>query len=523
MSSGHELIWVYGPPGSGKSSVGAEVARQLSLPFWDADEQIQSVSGASIPEIFSREGETGFRSRESRVIADLAAQPGGVIALGGGALLDRENRYLVESTGRVICLEAPFAILLERLEQQGDARPLVAGDLSARLEGLLTSRGEHYASFPLRLDASAPAEQVAWDALVRLGAFHVRGMGNGYDVRVERGGVSKVGERLAARQLRGPVVLVSDEHVSAYYGVQVLASLKNAGYEASLLTIPPGESNKTIQTIQQMWDGFLAARMDRSSTVLALGGGVVGDMAGFAAATYLRGVNWSVLPTTLLAMADASLGGKTGIDLSTGKNLVGAFYPPRMVLADPDVLRTLPEAELRSGMAEVIKSGVIADAALFDMCSSGWQAVQVGLDEVVRRAMAVKISVIQADPYEKGPRAALNLGHTIGHAVELVSGYRLRHGEAVSIGMMAEARLAEMLGIAQVGLADQISAVLVGLALPVKIPAELDQQAVIGAIQVDKKRVAGKVRFALPVRIGEVRVGVEIDLQDKIIQESLSH
>ena len=521
MSSGRELIWIYGPPGSGKSLIGREMARRLSVPFWDVDEQIQSSSGASIPEIFDREGEAGFRSRESLALASLTSQASGVIALGGGALLDGGNRAQVESAGRVICLDAPAATLLERVQRGADSRPLVAGELTARLEALLASRREHYASFPLRIDSSPPGDQVAWDALIRLGAFHVRGMGDGYDVRVEKGGLAMIGERLASRRLRGPLAVVTDENVADHYGERVVRSLLSAGYQASLITLPAGEAHKTIQTIHHIWDGLLAARLERSSTVVALGGGVVGDMAGFAAAAYLRGVAWVVLPTSLLAMADSSLGGKTGVDLPQGKNLVGAFHSPRLVLADPDTLGSLPEAELRAGLAEVVKSGVIADAALFALCEAGWGAVQGRLDEIVRRSMAVKISVIEADPFEQGVRASLNLGHTIGHAVELVSGYRLRHGEAVAIGMVAEARLAEQIGIAQAGLADQISSTLSGLGLPVALPAGLDHQAILTAMQVDKKRLAGSLLFVLPIRIGEVRTGIEVNLQDQAIRASL--
>jgi 3-dehydroquinate synthetase len=235
-------------------------------------------------------------------------------------------------------------------------------------------------------------------------------------------------------------------------------------------------------------------------------------MAGFAAATFLRGVSWVALPTSLLAMVDASLGGKTGIDLPQGKNLVGAFYSPRLVLADPLALDTLPEAELRSGMAEVVKAGVIGDPELFGLCALGWDALRVKLAEVVCRAMAVKISVIGSDPYETGRRAVLNLGHTIGHAVELVSNFQLRHGEAVAIGMVAASRLAERLEIAEPGLADKIENVLSGLSLPVEIPPELDRQAVFSAVQLDKKRLDGSVRFVLPVRLGDVRFGVDVNL-----------
>jgi 3-dehydroquinate synthetase len=216
-------------------------------------------------------------------------------------------------------------------------------------------------------------------------------------------------------------------------------------------------------------------------------------------------------------MVDASMGGKTGFDLPEGKNLVGAFYPPRLVLADPDVLSTLPERELRAGLAEVVKHGVIADPELFELCAQGWKTVTTRLPEVVRRGMAVKVKVIEEDPYERGIRAGLNLGHTIGHAVELVSGFSLLHGEAVGIGMVAEARLAERLTITSQGLSDAIAESLIGLDLPVEIPEELDRAELIRAMRVDKKKAQGVVRFALPVSIGEVKVGVEIkDLEEAL-------
>ena len=197
-----------------------------------------------------------------------------------------------------------------------------------------------------------------------------------------------------------------------------------------------------------LWKSFLENGLDRKSTVIALGGGVVGDMAGFAASTYMRGINWIAVPTTLLSMVDASLGGKTGFDLPEGKNLIGAFYPPKLVLADPSLLLTLPERELRSGMAEVVKHGIISDPELFALCARGLDWVKNNLEEVVKRAMAVKIKVIEEDPYEKGFRAALNLGHTVGHAVELVSKFNLRHGEAIAIGMVAEAKYSARVGLA---------------------------------------------------------------------------
>jgi len=250
-----------------------------------------------------------------------------------------------------------------------------------------------------------------------------------------------------------------------------------------------------------------------------LGGGVTSDLAGFAAATYLRGVRWVAAPTTLLAMADASLGGKTGFDLPQGKNLVGAFHPPCLVLADPQTLATLPQRELRAGLGEVVKAGLIADPNLFELCAQGWPVVSERLDEVVRRSMAVKVRIVQADPYERGRRTVLNLGHTLGHAVETASDYQLLHGEAIAIGLVAEARLAERLGLAHNGLAKRIAACLAGLGLPTEIPADLPPEAIIRAAMIDKKRIAGNLRFALPIHPGCVRVGVTVPDWDQLFIE----
>ncbi|MEZ4643855.1 MAG: 3-dehydroquinate synthase [Chloroflexota bacterium] len=343
-------------------------------------------------------------------------------------------------------------------------------------------------------------------------------MGDGYDVLVQPGGLAQLGQILRARQLRGPIALVSDENVAAYYLEKATAALQAADYVVQPVVIPPGETHKTMQTVAALWEAFLQAGLERSSTVVALGGGVVGDLAGFAAATYLRGLPWVGVPTSLLAMVDSSLGGKTGADLPQGKNLVGAFHSPRLVLADPDVLATLPPAELRNGLGEVVKHGIIADPALFALCAEGWTAVSGNWPELVSRAMAVKIAIIQADPYEGGVRASLNLGHTIGHAVELVSGFQLRHGEAVAVGTVAEAQLAEQMGLAEAGVVAKITAVLRGLELPTEIPPALDWDAVIRAVNVDKKRKNGRVKFALPICIGEVRVGIDVPDWPHLIQ-----
>jgi 3-dehydroquinate synthase len=307
------------------------------------------------------------------------------------------------------------------------------------------------------------------------------------------------------------VAIVTESNVGPIYAERAAKSLREAGYAASIVTFPAGEAHKTIESIQLIWAGILEGGLDRRSTVVALGGGVTGDMAGFAAATFMRGIRWVGVPTSLLSMVDASLGGKTGIDLPQGKNLVGAFHPPALVVADPDVLASLPEAELRSGLGEVVKHGIINDPGLFALCTAGYASVQSDWAAIVRRAMKVKVDVIQADPYEQGIRAALNLGHTVGHAVELVSEFKLRHGEAIAIGTVVEARLSERLGLAESGLSEEIAVAFAELGLPTQIPPEFSREAIIAAMRVDKKKASGVIKFALPVKIGEVKVGVAVE------------
>jgi shikimate kinase / 3-dehydroquinate synthase len=386
----------------------------------------------------------------------------------------------------VLVLAAAFETLLERLNASGIIRPLLGEERRQGLQELLQQRSEHYHSFPHGLDTTdLSLEEAAWQAQVELGRFRVRGMGASYDAVVEVGGLARIGAALRSRGLGGPVALVSDELVARLYAEPVLDSLHSAGFAASLIQFPAGEAEKTIQTVNRIWMGFVQAGLERGSTVLALGGGVVSDLAGFAAATYLRGIPWAVAPTTLLSMVDASLGGKTGADLPQGKNLVGAFYPPRLVLADPQVLDTLPEAELGNGLAEIVKHGIVGDPLLFEQCAAGRGAALADRDALVRRSMAVKIRIIQADPYEHGRRAELNLGHT-----------------------------AEQLRVAEAGLTHRIVDCLAGLDLPTEIPAKLSRPALLQALQVDKKRRGGVPRFSLPVHIGEVRIEVEVSEPD---------
>lgn len=534
-----DLIFLYGPPGSGKTSVGKILAENLALPFFDLDQKIEELAGKPIPDIFNQDGEAGFRLLEKKAVQDIANLEWGVIALGGGALIDEDNRDVVNRRGPSIMLGASEQTIIDRLTFDEVQRPLLGVQAEttfvSKLKKLLAERRSHYASFENQIvtDLSTPAE-IAWDTQIELGAFHVRGMAAspgrgsitgsgrdrpgplGYDVRVW-GVFDGLGQALRMRGLSGPIALVTDQNVAEHYLAQAEKSLMEAGYSTVAITIPPGETAKTLSTVSHLWQEFLAAGLERRSTVVALGGGVVGDLAGFAAATYMRGIPWVYVPTSLLAMVDASLGGKTGADLPQGKNLVGAFHAPQMVLTCTSTLNTLPRVEERSGMAEVIKTGIIGDPGLFDLSRNSLEMIAEDYDEIIRRAIAVKIQVIEADPYEGGQREVLNLGHTIGHAVEKVSGYQLRHGESVAIGMVAEARLAERIGLAERGLADEIAGTCELIGLPVDIPGDLPLEEILEAMKVDKKRQGAKVKFALPVKIGEVRPGVEISELEKML------
>jgi len=503
-------IYLYGPPGVGKSTIGKILAATLNLPFVDLDSEIEKTAALPIPEIFAREGEVGFRQLESAALKDL--QGASIVALGGGALLDPENQNHAEKIGEVICLQASPGNLTERLQTEKDQRPLLQKN---SLKELLDTRRPHYQSFEFQIDTdNLSPEEIAKIIQNRLGRFYLRGMGKGYAARVENDGLKNLDALLAENGCNPPFFIISDSNTAPLYADELAQKLN-----ADKVIFPAGEKNKSIETMTQIWRDLLNAGMERRGTILALGGGIVNDMAGFAAATIMRGVAWVSIPTSLLSMVDASLGGKTGANIKEGKNLVGAFYPPKFVLADPATLRTLPEAEIRNGLAEVVKHGVIDDPELFSLCRQGLEIISNNWHQFITQAMGVKIRIIEADPFEGGIRAALNFGHTIGHGVEALTQYGVRHGEAVGIGMVVETRLAEKLGIAEAGLADEIAATLTALGLPVEIPEGIQASMLVKVMQMDKKKSKGIIKFALPVRIGEIRVGVEIKDLKKLLEE----
>jgi 3-dehydroquinate synthase len=329
-----------------------------------------------------------------------------------------------------------------------------------------------------------------------------------YDILIGRGMLARLPASLGAACPASRYAVISDSCVAPLYGEPVVAACRDAALEAQLFAFPAGEGSKTRATWAALSDQLLATHLGRDAAVIALGGGVVGDVAGFVAATYLRGIPYVQVPTTLLAMLDSSIGGKTAVDVPTGKNLVGAFHQPRLVVADLDVLGTLPPPQLAAGMAEAVKHGAIADPAYFDFLEREHGAVRAqepaALERVVERSVEIKAALVVADARERGRRAILNFGHTVGHAIEATARFALLHGEAVAIGMAYEARLAEMLGIAERGTARRIARLLERYRLPLELPASATVDGLVAAMQLDKKARAGTVRFALPQAVGRM-------------------
>lgn len=463
-------LYLYGPPASGKSTLGLALAERFGAEFHDLDAEIVRATGRSIPDIFADDGEVVFRRIEKETLA--ALPNGGVVALGGGSLLDEESRALVESRGSVILLDVDEVEIRRRIEAQTGTRPLGAT--------VLASRAAHYASFPIHLAAHYPIDSGDAPSDIFVGK-----------------GLTKCIASLESLVLGcGKCVVVADSNTAAPHGERVRDALSSAGIDATLYIIPAGERSKTIEMIGGIWRAFLAAGLGRRDFSVAVGGGVVGDMTGFAAACWMRGIPWVNVPTSLLSMVDASTGGKTGCDLPEGKNLVGAFHSPRLVVIDEETLSTLPSRELKSGKAEWIKHDII----------SGRRA------STIAETLAVKVGIVREDPWEQNIRAKLNLGHTVGHALEIATDFRLSHGEAVAIGTVEEARIAVKLGFAPETWPDEVAAMFAEAGLPVSLPDGITFDSMRDIMARDKKQTASRrVRFALPCGMGDVRL-IPIDI-----------
>jgi 3-dehydroquinate synthase len=526
-------LFLLGLPGSGKTTTVRLVANLLGWNFVDTDELIVQRAGRSVAAIFADDGEPAFRELESKALVEAAGMERAVIATGSGIVGRAANRALMAQTGWRVALEVTPSVALARLtraELSGDAseRPLLAGhDPLLRLHTLRQLRQHWYAEAD---DVIATDDRSAHDVAARVvaglvarglapgvagmnGTRHVRTAGGAeYDAIVEWGGLAYLGDRITELALPSRAHVVSDSHVAWLYGDMLVARLAAAGLDAALWSMPAGETSKTAAELARLYDWLAERRAERGEAVIALGGGVVGDLAGFAAATYLRGLPLIHVPTSLLAQVDASIGGKVGIDHPHGKNLIGAFHQPRLVLADPATLLTLPPRARREGWAEVIKHGVALDAAYFATLERHAEQLAALDPAVTTRTIAesvhLKASVVERDERERegGRRQFLNYGHTIGHALETVAGYgELLHGEAVAVGMAAAARIGVRLGVTPPEVARRQDALLARFDLPLRC-ANVSVDALLRATLWDKKVRGGAVRWVLPTAIGAATI-----------------
>jgi shikimate kinase / 3-dehydroquinate synthase len=506
--------------GTGKSTVGRLLAERLQRPFLDTDDEIVRRAGQTIADIFDNRGEAYFRGLEGELAYELSQREGVVIATGGRLMLDPANALDLGQNGLVFCLTAAPAEILARLADDPVKRPLLAvADPEAAIERLLKERETAYGRYPAIATSGQTATAVAEQIIAQLpqarppdqnqpSRLPVRHFDGQYEVVIGRNLLPELDRWLPRRR---PSLLVSDETIGPLHAPHC----QGADLLAPPIFIPAGEHHKTLATVAGLYDAFLAAGLDRGGQILALGGGVVGDTVGFAAATYMRGVPFVQLPTSLLAMVDASVGGKTGVDLPQGKNLVGAFKQPTAVLADINSLITLPAAEWTAGLAEIIKHGLLAAPALLTQAAQISQPTAAAdynwpqLQSLIARAVQVKRDVVQRDPFEMGERAKLNLGHTFAHALEQATNYQIRHGEAVAIGLVAAARLSAKLGHCSPDLPEKVERWVTAVGLPAHIPNRLSPAALRQLMGRDKKKLAGRLRFVLLRDIGDVFVSDE--------------
>jgi 3-dehydroquinate synthase len=525
-------VFLVGLMGAGKTTIGRMLARRLNMRFVDSDHEIEARTGATIPLIFEIEGEASFRRREAEMIRELSAERGIVLATGGGAVLDPENRSLLAERGTVIYLRASVNSILQRTAHDKNRPLLQTADPRKKLEELTAQREPLYREIAdVVIDTGRPNVQSMvqniLDQLAALGA-HCAGRQrqasmnppNTITLNVDLGERSypiTIGPglladpALLARHVAGTkVAIVTNTTVAPLYLQQVAAPLRAAGREVVEVVLPDGEQYKDWESLMKVFDALLAAKCDRKTALVALGGGVIGDLTGYAAASYMRGVPFVQVPTTLLSQVDSSVGGKTGINHPLGKNMIGAFYQPRAVIADTDTLNTLPDRELSAGLAEVIKHGAILDAAFFD-----WIEQNIGklvardpaaLAHAIARSCEIKADVVRKDEREGGLRAVLNFGHTFGHAIEAGLGYgNWLHGEAVGCGMVMAADLSQRLGLIDSASVERVRALVKAAGLPTVAP-DLGAERWIELMAVDKKNEGGAIKFILLKPLGSPNI-----------------
>ncbi len=507
--------------------MGPILAARLGFPFVDLDREIERQSGCRVSELFARDGEAAFRRIEARAFADVLGGQEIVLATGGGTLVDPVSFERAKNAGRIVWLEVAPDVAAGRVVASAEVRPLLTEAPAERLAALLAARAPIYRAAELAVSTSGRTPGEVADEIMRgLAVFRrlpVRLASAAYDVELRSDGLDALGASVASFGARR-VVVISDQKVDSLYGAIAVASLEAAGIIAHRVSFRGGEAHKTWRTVERLHVAMKGFGADRHTLVVALGGGIVGDVAGFVAATWMRGVRVFQVPTTLLAQVDSSVGGKTGVNLGGTKNAVGAFHHPIHVFASAAVLETLPAREYRAGLAELVKHGVIARPELLTEVMALAPAIAdrdpKALLPLIASSIEVKRDVVQADERETHLRKVLNFGHTIGHAIETVSGFRLRHGEAVGLGMLAAARVSALLGACGAEVEDHLR----GLLTAVRLPTDLDRywsEALIPALASDKKRQEGELDFIVIRRIGEVEIRrVSFDTVAKLLRSS---
>lgn len=526
--AGRTIVLV-GLMGAGKTSIGRRLAARLGLPFRDADQEIELAAGCTIPEIFARYGEAAFRDGERRVIRRLLAGDPMVLAYGGGAFMDPQTREATRDEAVSVWLRCTLPTLVRRVASR-DNRPLLAGrDREETLRRLMELRYPVYAEADVIVDCGDEhPDHTTGQVLEALMAYqpprrlHISLATTAYDVVIGDGLLARAGALLAPRLPQKRAVVVTDRAVAGLHLETLTKGLAETGVAVSSIVVPGGEASKTMDVYADVVDQLLEARVERRTAVIALGGGVVGDLAGFAAATTLRGLPFIQIPTTLLSQVDSSVGGKTGVNTRRGKNLVGAFYQPRMVLADTGTLATLPPRELKAGYAEIAKAGLIGDAAFFAWCERNGAAVVAGdkeaQAEAIKRACAFKAAVVGDDEREEKPndgRALLNLGHTFGHALEAEYGYDggLLHGEGVAVGLGLAFKLSARLGHCAQADAERVIAHVSAVGLPADLSMlnrRFSAATLIGHMKRDKKMRDGALHFVLARGIGQAFTSADV-------------
>ncbi len=562
-----QRIFLVGMPGSGKSAVARLLARELRWNWVDTDDLVGAHDGRPIHQIFREEGEAYFRALEHRALTQACSSPRVVVSTGGGAVLRAQNRRLMAQSGVVVYLAAGIGTLTDRVVhgRRGiDARPLLAqGDPAENLRMLLAQRGPLYAraDWTVHTDALESAQVAAavaqaWRAFgerwhhrpgrveefaegpdyaeqrerddeVATTVCHAAGS---YPIVVGWGIAGELAGRLDALGLRGRCAVVADQRAWELHGAALEEALRAGGRRVLARTVSGGEPEKTIEQVASVWDWLAEARWERHEPLIAVGGGVVTDLVGFAAATYMRGVPLVQVPTTLLGMTDAAIGGKTAVNHPRAKNLVGAFYQPHLVCCDLSFLRTLPERELRAGWAETIKHGLIRDPECLRICEERADGL-LRLDpslvlDVVRRSVAVKARVVSEDEREAAARAVLNFGHTFGHGLEAALDFSgLLHGEAVAVGMVVAARVGLRLGVTPADVASRVERVVRAFGLPARVPPVAEPERLWASMDLDKKKLDGRRRWVLLTDIGAttVRNDVPDDLVREVAAELSTH